>query len=176
MGEYFFETFNSSIMQNLKNEDLTFIKSKKFEAQIGEKIFPFDHPKVTGKELLHKAGINNPECVSLYQKLKGCDFEKISLNEIVDLSHPGLEKFVVKEPESWNYWVDEEPETSTESELSANQILTNAGLTPATDYYLVEFDNAGNEFSHKDTPDAPIQLKCPGSKFVSVFKGETPVS
>ena len=42
--------------------------------------------------------------------------------------------------------------------------------------YLVEFDHGGNEISHKEKPDAPIKLKCPGSKFVSVFRGETPVS
>jgi len=163
-------------MNQFKNEELASKKTKTFKASVDDVMVEFDHPKVTGKELLKEAGVKNLECVSLFQKLKGCDFERISLGEEVDLSHPGLEKFVVKPPDSWNYTVDEEPETSTESKLSANQILANAGLTPVTDYYLVEFDSAGNEISHKDTPDAPIQLKCPGSKFVSVFKGETPVS
>lgn len=163
-------------MSSIKTEDLASSKTKKYEVIIGDDKFTFDHPKVTGTELLKKAGVKNPDCVSLFQKLKGCDFERVSLNEVVDLSHDGIEKFVIKGPESWNYWVDEEAETSSEPELSANQILTNAGLIPASDYYLVEFDHAGNETPHKDNPDAPIKLKCPGSKFVSVFRGETPVS
>ncbi|MBX2943608.1 MAG: hypothetical protein KF860_14820 [Cyclobacteriaceae bacterium] len=104
-------------MKTLKNEELASTKTKKFKAKIDDQIFVFDHAHVTGSAILKKVEIQNLECVSLYQKLKGCDFERISLNEVVDLSFPGLEKFVVKGPESWNYWVDEEPETSTESEL-----------------------------------------------------------
>jgi len=159
-----------------KNEDLASKKTKTYEALVGEKRIVFDHAKVTGSELLQKAGEKYPECVTLYQKLKGCDFERISLTEEVDLSHPGLEKFVVKQPEVWQYYVDDDPETSDKPVLSANEILTNADLTPTSDYYLIEYDHAGNETSHKESPDAPIKLKCPGSKFVSVFRGETPVS
>lgn len=163
-------------MNLTKNEELASKKTKNYKALVDNEIVAFDHPKVTGQELLKKAGVNHPDCVSLFQKLKGCDFERISLSQEVDLSHPGLERFVIKPPDVWNYSVDEEPETSGEPELSANQILANAGLTPASDYYLVEFDHAGNEISHKDSSEAPIKLKCPGSKFVSVFIGETPVS
>jgi hypothetical protein len=141
----------------------------------GEKLH-FDYPTVRGRDILEKAGKIPPECHSLYQKLKGHDFEKISLDENVDLANPGIERFTVKPPDVFYYMLDEEPETSAEEYLSANRILEEGGLVPVTDYYLIEIDSAGQEISHRDTPDEPIQMRCPGSKFVSVFRGETPVS
>ena len=162
-------------MNNLK-EETSSKKVQHYNVLVDDKEFQFETPIVSGRDILIKAGNNPPDCFSLYQKLKGGDFEKISLHETVDLSKDGKEKFVVKPPEVFNYQVDEEPETTDESELSANQILALAGITPVTDYYLVEYDSHGHETSHKDHPDAPIKMKCPGSKFVSVFRGETPVS
>ncbi len=136
----------------------------------------FNKPVVTGEEILIKAGKTPVECFTLYQKLKGCDFEKISLSETVDLSSPGLEKFVIKEPEVFHYTLDDDPETTDQKSLSANQILENGGLTPASDYFITEIDNDGNTISHKETPDALIQMKCPGTKFISIFRGAMPVS
>ncbi len=147
-----------------------------FKAKVDNDVLVFNKPNVTGKDILIKAGKTPPECHSLYQKLKGCDFEKISLNEEVDLSNPGIEKFTVKSPEVFHYFLDEEPETTDEPSLSANQILELGGIKPVEDYYLVEIDKDGQEINHKDTPDAQIKMKCPGSKFVSIFRGETPVS
>jgi len=149
---------------------------KKYKVKIGDDKYTFNHECVTGKELLEKSGHIPIECYSLYQKFKGCDFEKISLQEKVDLSKPGIEKFVVKPSEVFHYYLDEEPETTDENHLSANQILQNGGITPVEDYYLIEIDSSGQEVTHKDNPDEPIKMKCPGSKFVSVFRGETPVS
>lgn len=161
---------------NSQNSEDKSSKLQSYKIKVDHDVLVFNKPTVRGQDILIKAGKTPPECHTLYQKLKGCDFERVSLNEEVDLSNPGIEKFTVKPPEVFHYFLDDEPETTDESSLSANQILELGGIKPVEDYYLVEIDKDGNEINHKDTPDAPIKMKCPGSKFVSIFRGETPVS
>jgi hypothetical protein len=60
--------------------------------------------------------------------------------------------------------------------MTPNQILEDAGITPVKDYYLVRINPDGSQDSFKDTPDNPIKMVCPAVKFVSAFRGETPVS
>lgn len=148
---------------------------KKYKVKVDDEYFIFDHSEVTGKEILEKAGKTPVECHTLFQKLKHCDFEKIDTTEKVDLTKPGIEHFVVKPPLVYHYTVDDEPETTDQTSLSANQILQAAGLKPE-DYYLVLVNADGTQVSYKDNPTAQIQMKCPGLKFISVFRGETPVS
>lgn len=149
---------------------------KKYKVKVGDHYFIFDHHIVTGKEILEKAGIAPVECYWLYQKLKGCDFEKIDLAEPVDLAQGGIEQFVVRPTEVFHYFVDGEPETTDLKEMTPNQILENAGITPVKDYYLVRINPDGSQDSFKDTPDKSIKMVCPAVKFVSAFRGETPVS
>jgi len=162
-------------MQTHKNEDKS-SNQRRFPVLVDREKLVFNKPQVTGQEILLKAGKTPVECFAVYQKFKDCDFEHISLDEVVDLSCPGLERFTIKKSEVFHYKLDDDPETTEHSSLSANQILKNGDVTPAKDYYLMEIDSNGNEISHKDTPDAPIELKCPGSKFVSIFRGAMPVS
>ena len=61
-----------------------------------------------------------------------------------------------------------------EKELTATQILALAGRSSA-EYYLVEIRGKKERISYKDRPNAEVKLH-PGSKFVSVSTGETPVS
>lgn len=147
-----------------------------YKVKVGEKELIFDKQIVTGREILEKAGYKHPECQWLYKKLKGCDFEKIDLDEKVDLARPGIEHFVVKPTEVFHYFVDGEPETTDQKEMTPNQILSDAGITPVSDYYLVKVNPDGSQESYKDTPDKAIKMVCPAVKFVSAFKGETPVS
>tara|TARA_R110002020_G_scaffold31481_2_gene98086 strand:- start:543 stop:1034 length:492 start_codon:yes stop_codon:yes gene_type:complete len=163
-------------MQNLAKNEGDSLFNKSYKVLIDSEKHEFNNATVTGEEIFIKCGITSPNCYSLYQKLSGCDFEKISLGEVVDLSNPGIEKFTIKPPEVFHYFLDEEPETTDREILSANQILENGGINPVTDYYLIEIDNSGQEISHKENPNAQIRMKCPGSKFLSVFIGETPVS
>ena len=149
---------------------------KRYKVKIDGKSFVFDHHLVTREELLRKAGYCSIECFVLYQKFKGCDFEKIGAGEKIDLTKPGIEKFTVKPTDIFHYSVDGEPETTDSKQLSPNQILDLAGVTPVSDYYLVQVDDEGNQTSFKDTPDVPIEMQCPAMKFISVFRGETPVS
>lgn len=151
-------------------------KGKKYKVRIGDDSFVFDHHLVTGKDLLTKAGKIPVECYSLYQKFKGCDFEKISLSETVDLSKSGIEHFVIKDPEVFHYTVDGEPETTEEKSVTPMQILESAGIEPVNDYYLVLVNADGSQVSYKDKPNEPIEMKCPGSKFISVYKSATEVA
>ncbi len=149
---------------------------KKYKVKIDSEYYVFDHHIVTGKEILEKACKTPVECHTLYQKFKDCDFEKISLDEKVDLAKPGIEHFVVKAPEVFNYTVDKEPETTDQKVLTPNQILELAGIKPVTDYYLVLKNPDGTEVSYKGKPNEPIKMRCPAMHFISVFNGETPVS
>lgn len=150
-------------------------EGKKYRVRIDDERYVFDSQFVKGRHLLEKAGEKPAECHTLYQKLKGCDFERISLDETVDLGKPGIEHFVVKPPEVFHYSVDDEPETTEEKFMTPSGILKSEGLKPE-DYYLVQVFPDGTQKSYKDTPDQPIEMQCPGHKFVSVFRGETPVS
>lgn len=150
-------------------------KKVKFKIKLDTQILEFDKPTVTGSEILLKAEKTPIECFSLYQKFRGCDFEKISLDETVDLSKPGLEQFTIKEAEVFNYTVDGEPEMTDKKTLSANEILILVGLNPA-DYYLVQINPDDTQTSYKDNPDEPIIINCTGLKFVSAYRSATPVA
>lgn len=149
---------------------------KSYKVKIDDEHFIFDHQIVTGKEILEKACKKPVECYTLYQKLKHCDFEKIDLNEKVDLAKSGIEQLITKPPEVFSYTVDNEPETTDQKELTPNQILELAGITPVGDYYLVQINQDGSQTPYKENQTTPIKMKCPAMKFVSVFRGETPVS
>ena len=149
---------------------------KRYKVKIDNEFFIFENHIVTGKEILEKALKTPVECHTLYQKLKHNDFEKVDLNEKVDLTKPGIEHFVVKAPEVFFYTIDDEPETTDQKELTPNQILELAGIKPVSDYYLVQINQDGSQTPLKDVPTFPIIMRCPVMKFVSVFRGETPVS
>jgi len=149
---------------------------RKYKVKIGDHYFIFDHHVVTGRELMEKADITPTECFRLYQKLKHGDFEKIDLTEKVDLAKGGVEHFVIKPTEVFNYFVDNEPETTDQKELTPNQILEAAGLRPINDYYLVRINPDGGQISLKDSANVPLKMACPAVKFISAFRGETNVS
>jgi hypothetical protein len=151
-------------------------EGKWYRVRIGSEYFIFLKQFVTGREILEKTGITEMECYWLYQKQKNCDFEKIDLTEKINLAKPGIENFVVKPSEVFHYFVDNEPETTDLKAMTPNQILEAAGITPVKDYYLVRINADSSQLSLADTPNVPITMICPGIKFVSVFRGETPVS
>lgn len=157
-------------------EDKIPSEGKWYRVKVGEQYFIFLKQFVTGKEIQEKAGITPIECFWLYQKLKGCDFERISLDEKVNLAKPGIEYFVIKPTEVFHYFIDNEPETTDKQAMTPNQILEAAGITPLSDYYLVRINADGSQESFANSADKPIKMVCPAVKFVSVFRGETPVS
>lgn len=156
--------------------DNTNEKHHSYKLLLNDKQLEFEKPKATGIEILTKAGMVPPECHTLYMKLAGCDFEKIELNETIDLSNPGIEKFVTKGPDVFHYTLDEEPETTDKKEMTANEILKEGGVDPDT-HYLVEINPDGTQHSYKGKGNEGITMRChPRRKFISVLNGPTPVS
>ncbi len=151
-------------------------KIRKYKVKIDMKIFCFEKKIVTGKEILEKSGNIPVECFSLYQKFKKSDFEKIDLNEEIDLSKKGIEKFVVKEPEVFHYFVDDEPETTDQKKLTPKQIFEFAGISPVEDYYIIHLLTDGSQESYEGRINDKITMTCPAMKFISIFIGVTEVA
>lgn len=150
----------------MKTENQAIKQPTGFKVRINENEFLFLESIVTGKQILKKAGKEPLECYTLYQKLKECDFERISLDDVVDLSNPGIEHFVTKDPEVFNYTVDEEPETTDKKTLTPTEILKLNAIDPNTSY-LVQLNHDGTETDYAYRPDEPIKMICTGMKFVS---------
>ena len=141
-------------------------QKKEYEISIDGKLIDFSEKKVTGKQILEKACREPTQCYTLYQKLKGCDFEKVSLDETIDLSNPGIEHFVTKEPEVFNYTVNGEPETTDKKFLTPTEILKLDAIN-SDEFYLVQLNHDGTETEYAYAPEEKIKMVCTGMKFVS---------
>src|SRR4051794_6835340 len=76
-------------------------------------------------------------------------------------------------PKTIEITIDEQPFTVEEKEMSVREILALAGKD-ADSYYLVELKGKKERERHEN-PDELLKLH-QGSKFVTIFRGETPVS
>ncbi|MGD9904295.1 MAG: hypothetical protein AB7U83_12595 [Vicinamibacterales bacterium] len=74
---------------------------------------------------------------------------------------------------TFEYTVDNEPQTTNEHQMTPTAILTAAGIDPAS-HYLVEL-RGGSQHSYETTPDEPLQMH-QKQKFISISKRPTPVS
>ena len=62
--------------------------------QIDKEYFKAPSPRMTGRELLQLADKKPAEDFAIYRKIKGGQPERIGLDEKVDLSRPGVERFL----------------------------------------------------------------------------------
>lgn len=143
---------------------------KRYQVLVDQELIIIDKEKATGREILLKAGKKPPECFSLYLKRKGCEPDRISLDELVDLTSPGVEIFFTKPPEIFFYDMDNEPETTDAKEMTPAQIMVAAGVDPKKHYLMQVFEN-GDQIKYKDNPEQPIKMRCPRMKFFSVLNG-----
>lgn len=150
-----------NFMTNTSNE-----KRVSFPITLNGKEVDFPKPNVTGKQILEKSGVTPVQCYTLYQKLKGCDFTKIGLDEEVDLSNPGIEHFVTKEPEVFNYQINKEPETTDRKHLTPLEILKQAGIN-SEHSYLIQINEDGSETELAYQPEEKIKMLCTGLKFIT---------
>ncbi len=74
---------------------------------------------------------------------------------------------------TFDYTVDDEPQTTTVHELTPTQILTNAGIDPSN-HYLVQLEGSHRE-SFEKKPNDPIHMH-EHMKFIAVSVAPTPVS
>lgn len=137
-----------------------------YKVHVDGQTIDFHQPKVTGREILLEAGKTPVECYTLYQKLKGCDFEKISLDEVVNIADKQIEEFITKEPEIFHYTINGEPEMTDQKEMTPDQILKAAGIDHNY-FYLVQVmpDSTKKEYAYQ--PRMPIKMLCTGLKFLS---------
>jgi hypothetical protein len=73
----------------------------------------------------------------------------------------------------FNYTVDDEPQTTSSHELTANQILTKAEIDPAS-HYLVQIEG-DHRVSYRSDPNTEIHMHNQ-MKFISISTAPTPVS
>jgi hypothetical protein len=85
-------------------------------------------------------------------------------NVVTDRDRPGR---------SVTFTLDGEPVTTTEKDLTPNQILALAGIDPAT-HHLVEVKGR-YQYSYERRGEEPVRVH-DGDVFVSVSTGPTPVS
>jgi len=65
-----------------------------FKVQIDKQVYEIDKSDLTGRELLQLAGKLPTDQYALYQKGKGGQPVRVQLDQHVDLTDPGIEKFV----------------------------------------------------------------------------------
>ena len=151
-------------------------EGKHYKVLIDGKHYIFHRHIVTGKEILEKAEKKPVECYTLFEKVKGCEYEKIGLDQEVVLTKHGVEHFITEPPKEFCINVDDEKYKTKEPVLTPNQILEIAGLKPVTNYYLILIKPDGDKISYEGKPNEPIKMVCPCMKFVSVYVGPTPLS
>ena len=67
---------------------------REYKIQIDKEILAVTNPNPTGQELLEIAGKKRPEQFAIYLKVKGGQPRRIEAEEKIDLSQPGVERFV----------------------------------------------------------------------------------
>ncbi len=148
---------------------------KRYKTLVDQDLVVFEKDSPTGREILKSAGKKHPECFSLYLKRKGCEPDKISLDEKVDLTIKGIEIFYTTPPEVFFYDMDDEPETTDSKEMTPRQIMVAAGVDP-NKHYLVQVTANNSQENYKGRADEQIKMLCPRMKFFSVHDGPTPLS
>ena len=74
---------------------------------------------------------------------------------------------------TFDYTVDDEPQSTTSHILTPTQILANAGIDAKT-HYLVQIEG-NHRTSYQNNPDVEIHMH-EHMKFISISTGSTPVS
>ena len=68
-------------------------KARRYRIRIDESYYVVTKQHITGRELLQLAGRNPPERFILTEKIRGGAVRTIGLDEVVELTTPGLERF-----------------------------------------------------------------------------------
>jgi hypothetical protein len=69
-------------------------KARRYRIRIDKQHFVVDVSAMTGRELLVLAGKTPPERYTISQKLRGGQTERIGLDDVVDFTEPGVERFM----------------------------------------------------------------------------------
>lgn len=69
-------------------------RARRYRIRIDKQRFVVDVASMTGREMLVLAGKTPPERFTISQKLRGGQAETIGLDETVDFTRPGVERFM----------------------------------------------------------------------------------
>lgn len=68
-------------------------KPEKYKFKVKETVYETDKQEITGREICEIADLKPPESYKLDMKTKGNIYKEVKLDEPIDLSEPGIEKF-----------------------------------------------------------------------------------
>jgi hypothetical protein len=71
-------------------------RAKHYRIRIDGQKYTVEVPGMTGRELLNLAGKVPPEAFMIVEKVRGQKPRRISLDEYVDFTKPGVEKFITQ--------------------------------------------------------------------------------
>jgi hypothetical protein len=129
------------------------------------------HDHVEGRQIMEKAGVPLHEHEELFAYRDG-KFHPVSNDETITIKNG--EHFVVIPRGAIRYSVNDEPQWTTEKELTPVQIMKDAGIDPDKNY-LSEIKEHQKPESFKDEPNKHIHMH-DGIKFITTFVGPKPVS
>lgn len=132
--------------------------------KLNERMFESQDSKITGLQILQRAGLVPVEDYELLIKVNENGFEPIELAEVTDLRAPGLEGFHAKPYAKLIIYLDDIAMEVTESFLTPNKILAAAGKV-VKDFYLVQLDNE-IEIGYKNDREHKVAIKN-GARFIS---------
>jgi hypothetical protein len=68
-------------------------KAKRYRIRVDDRYFVVTEPSMTGRQILTLAGKTPPENFILTEKSKGGSLHTVELDEVVDFTKPGIERF-----------------------------------------------------------------------------------
>src|SRR5688500_5407137 len=68
-------------------------RARRYRIRVDDKRFVVTQTSMTGREILVLAGRTPPESFILTQKLHGVALHTVGLDEVVDFTKPGIERF-----------------------------------------------------------------------------------
>lgn len=136
-------------------------RCKAYKVKIDGKKFSFDDSVVTGNQLLTAAGMHPLDEHLIFQRLKSGQFEEVRLEETVDLSQPGLEKFkTFRSGESYRFTVNGRRFEWGAPEITGRMLKQFAKVDPCL--FDVWLDVRGQSEDQVIADNEPVRLDEPG--------------
>lgn len=161
---------------NIKDGEHFVVVHKELNIHIVVEITETDHRKVdfhehrvTGRQIKEAAGVPLDDDLETKKEGKG---EIVNNNEMITITD-GEHFVVLPHVHTIHYTVNDEPQSTTEKELTPVKIMDNAGIDPDEDYLIEIIDHKKESF--KDDPNKLIHMHN-GMKFITNFMGPKPVS
>lgn len=144
-----------------------------FPIRVNDRVFNYDEPTITGKQLLILIGLTHSVDYEILLKHTDKEFEPVQLDEIVDLNNPQIETFFIKPYPSVTIDVDDETYPIALIFMTPREIMTLSLVDPEK-FYLKQILDA-QEINYKNDVDyiIPMHNKM---KFVTCKLGSATVS